>query len=376
MKYVKASILYDGQTTLHDKYILFDDKITAIEDKKPSNAEFLGEGIVTPAFIDSHSHIGMVRSGEPSAEDESNEQMENLFPLVRAIDSVYMDDSAFKESVECGVLYSTVLPGSGNTLGGRASLIRNFKSNISDAFVMDIGIKMALGYNPRSTTAWKGTRPSTRMGAAALLRQSLYSAQKALNLMKKDIKDIDEIEPLTEVFIDILQGKYKLMVHTHKEDDADLLISLKKEFNLKVVLNHGMDLHNIAAFNRIKENGIPIVYGPMDSLAYKVELKHESWRNVEFLMKSGVKFSMMSDHPVILQRNIFLTMRHFLRFGMEKAEAISKLTSEAAEILGVSNLGSIKPGFIPSMVLWNGDPFSMTSHPVRVIAEGSVVYDE
>ena len=137
-----------------------------------------------------------------------------------------------------------------------------------------------------------------------------------------------------------------------------------------------MDLHNIAAFNRIKENEIPIVYGPMDSLAYKVELKHESWRNVEFLMKSGAKFSMMSDHPVILQRNIFLTMRHFLRFGMEKAEAISKLTSEAAEILGVSNLGSIKPGFLPSMVLWNEDPFSMTSHPVRVIAEGNVVYDE
>ena len=376
MKYVKASTLYDGKNTLQNKYILFDDKIISIEDKKPSNAEFLGEGVVTPAFIDSHSHIGMVRSGEPSGEDESNEQMENLFPLVRAIDSVYMDDSAFKESVECGVLYSTVLPGSGNTLGGRASLIRNFKSNVSDAFVMDIGIKMALGYNPRSTTAWKGTRPSTRMGAAALLRQSLYSAQKAINLMKKDIKDIDEIDPLMEVFIDILQGKSKLMVHTHKEDDANLLISLKKEFNLKVILNHGMDLHNLAIFNRIKDSGIPIVYGPMDSLPYKVELKHESWRNVEFLMKSGVKFSMMSDHPVILQRNIFLTMRHFLRFGMEKSEAISKLTSEAAEILGVSNLGSIKPGFLPSMVLWNEDPFSMTSHPVRVIAEGDIVYDE
>ena len=376
MKYVKASTLYDGKNTLQNKYILFDDKIISIEDKKPSNAEFLGEGVVTPAFIDSHSHIGMVRSGEPSGEDESNEQMENLFPLVRAIDSVYMDDSAFKESVECGVLYSTVLPGSGNTLGGRASLIRNFKSNVSDAFVMDIGIKMALGYNPRSTTAWKGTRPSTRMGAAALLRQSLYSAQKAINLLKKDIKDIDEIDPLMEVFIDILQGKSKLMVHTHKEDDANLLISLKKEFNLKVILNHGMDLHNLVIFNRIKDSGIPIVYGPMDSLPYKVELKHESWRNVEFLMKSGVKFSMMSDHPVILQRNIFLTIRHFLRFGMEKSEAISKLTSEAAEILGVSNLGNIKPGFLPSMVLWNEDPFSMTSHPVRVIAEGDIVYDE
>ncbi|MHB1492525.1 MAG: amidohydrolase family protein [Thermoplasmataceae archaeon] len=376
MKYVKARLLYDGKSIRKDQYVSFDDKITSIDDKKPLNGDFIGEGIITPAFIDSHSHIGMVRSGEPSAEDESNEQMENLFPLVRAIDSVYMDDSAFAESVENGVLYSTVLPGSGNTLGGKASLIRNFRSNITDAFFMDIGIKMALGFNPRSTTSWKGTRPTTRMGAAALLRESFYSAQKAINLIKKGKKDIDEIEPLTEVFMDILRGKYKLMVHTHKEDDAEILISLKNEFGLKVVLNHGMDIHTLATFRRIKENGIPIVYGPMDSLPYKVELKHESWRNVQFLMESGAKFSMMSDHPVILQRNIFLTMRHFLRFGMDRTEAISKLTSESAEILGINNLGQINPGFLSSMVIWNDDPFALTSHPVKVIGEGNIVYDE
>ncbi|EQD54862.1 Amidohydrolase family, partial [mine drainage metagenome] len=180
VKFLKAKILYDGKTIRKNCYVLFDEKITGIQETKPSEGDFLGEGIVTPAFIDSHSHIGMVRSGEPSSEDESNEQMENLFPLVRAVDSVYMDDRAFAESVENGILYSTVLPGSGNTIGGRASLIRNFHNNIKDAFFMDVGIKMALGYNPRSTTSWKGTRPTTRMGAAALLRQTFLSAQKTM----------------------------------------------------------------------------------------------------------------------------------------------------------------------------------------------------
>jgi imidazolonepropionase-like amidohydrolase len=64
----------------------------------------------------------------------------------------------------------------------------------------------------------------------------------------------------------------------------------------------------------------------MDSFPYKVELKHESWRNAEKLLNSGAKFSIMSDHPVILQRNIFYSLRHLLRFGLSKAHAISKIT--------------------------------------------------
>lgn len=55
---------------------------------------------MTPAFIDSHSHIGMVRSGEPSKEEEANEQMSSVYPLVNALHSIYMDDSSFIESTE------------------------------------------------------------------------------------------------------------------------------------------------------------------------------------------------------------------------------------------------------------------------------------
>jgi imidazolonepropionase-like amidohydrolase len=114
----------------------------------------------------------------------------------------------------------------------------------------------------------------------------------------------------------------------------------------------------------------------MDSFPYKVELKHESWRNVEKLLRSKAKFSVMSDHPVILQRNIFYTLRHLLRFGMSKADAISKISRDAAEIIGVPKIGQVKAGFKASFVVWNGDPFSLSSYPVLVIAEGKTVYRE
>jgi imidazolonepropionase-like amidohydrolase len=191
-----------------------------------------------------------------------------------------MDDSSFIESTESGVLYSTVLPSSGNIIDGKAVLIRNFAKDIGHAHVMDVGIKAALGYNPRSTTEWKEDRPSTRMGAVAMIRDNFIKARKTQRLLQIGKKTTDEIEPLTEIFMDILSNKYKMMVHLHKEDDVMILIQLVNEFGIKAVANHCVDVQREEVFEALKNAEIPIVYGPMDSFPYKVELKHESWKNV------------------------------------------------------------------------------------------------
>ncbi|QRF75820.1 dihydroorotase [Thermoplasmatales archaeon] len=375
MRAIKAKVLYDGTSSKRDVYISFDDTIKNVSENKP-DCEIVSEGFVTPAFIDGHSHIGMVRAGEPAAEDESNEQMDSIYPLVSALDSVYMDDHAFGESIENGVLYSVVLPGSGNPIGGKAVLIRNYASNIDQAYMQDIGIKAALGYNPRSTTEWKGKRPTTRMGAVALLRENFIKARKTANLIASGKKIPDEIEPIVDVFMNILQGKYRLMVHLHKEDDAFTLMKLRDEFGFNAVLNHGIDIHHEEVFRKVSAAGIPLVYGPLDTHPYKVELKHESWRNAEKVLNSGIKFCMMSDHPVILQRNLFYTMRHFMRFGLGREEVIAKLTSQPAEILGIKSLGRVEAGYTASFSVWNDDPFLLSSHPKMVIAEGKSVYED
>ena len=379
MKVIKSRSLFDGIDEKRDYFIGFEnDEIKYVGNSQPKeSSEIIAEGaVVTPAFIDSHSHIGMVRSGEPDKEEEANEHMNSVYPLVNALHSIYMDDPSFKESVESGVLYSTVLPGSGNIIAGNAVLIRNFVQDIGQAHIMDVGIKAALGYNPRSTVDWKGNRPSTRMGAVAILRENFIKARKMQKLLETEKKVIDEVEPLTELFMDILSKRFKMMVHVHKEDDIMVLIQLIKEFGIKVIANHCVDVHREEVFTALKASSIPVIYGPMDSFPYKVELKHESWRNAEKLLNSGVKFSIMSDHPVILQRNILYSLRHLLRFGLSKADAISKISKEAAEIIGAQNIGQVRAGFKASIVVWNGDPFSLSSYPILVIAEGRTVYEE
>lgn len=114
----------------------------------------------------------------------------------------------------------------------------------------------------------------------------------------------------------------------------------------------------------------------MDSFAYKVELRNESWRNVQKLIKSKAKFALMSDHPVILQRNLFYSLLHLLRFGLSRADAISKITKESAEIIGARRLGQISKGYTASFSMRNNDPFILSSYPENVMAEEKIVYRE
>jgi imidazolonepropionase-like amidohydrolase len=374
---VFAETLYTGDEVARNVHLLFEGTTLRGVSMEPKG-EFLGKfPVVTPAFIDAHCHIGMERAGEPGAEGEANERMESLLFLADALDSVQMDDPAFRDSVEMGVLYSCVLPGSGNIVGGRSAFIRNYASTTTAALISRTGTKAALGYNPMSTREWKGTRPYTRVGALSLLRSRL-SAVKAKSGKASGRKKVrDALTAEDEAVRDILQGRQVLRVHVHKIDDIASLLRLQEEFGIKVTVEHACDVHDGRIDGALKERGIPVVFGPLDAFAYKVELKHENWRNVRHLLESGVEFGLMTDHPVIPQRNLLLELRWFIRCGLNRQDAVEIVTRRNAQILGVDGfLGTLDKGKWASFSCWNGDPFDVTRYPVKVFAEGEVVFDE
>ena len=400
MKAFKANLIYTGKGLERNSYLVVEkDKILGLTKKKP-DCEIVECEVVTPAFIDAHSHIGLARSGEPEAEEEANDILDQIQPLNNPLNSVYFDDKALSEAVEFGVLYSILVPGSGNVLGGQAVAIRNFSKSRKEALLKQIGFKLALGFNPRSTQEWKGARPSTRMGVYALLekkfsevlqkirRHEIEKKRRELELfrlLRKGEIEKEEVEnelrlleeskeleltPDERCLLQILRKEKILKVHAHKTDDLIYLTELKKKFGLKVVAEHLCDVATTETFNFLAENEIPITYGPLDAFPYKVELKHETYKNVKKLVDSKAFYCLMSDHPVTLARNLFLQLRFFLKFGLKKEEAISLLTFNAARINGLEELGSLEKGKLASFVLWEKDPFQMDSFPKALVMEG------
>jgi imidazolonepropionase-like amidohydrolase len=399
---INATTLYDGNTILKDKAIIVEDnKIVGITRKK-KDADY--EGIVTPAFIDGHSHIGMDREGEPYQEGEANDKSSQFLISNDPIDSIYFDDRAFVDAVDFGHLYSCVVPGSGNLIGGKAKVIRHFVDNRKDAEVKDYGYKMALGYNPRSTTDWKGLRPDTRMGVYGILERkfdeillkkkkadhekdkAIRAAEAKLNKaeignaefdqMIADITYDYELKFTTEEndYIALLSGEKTAKVHVHKEDDALYLIKLKQKYGLKVTAEHTCDVWHKSIFNELAKNDIPIMYGPLSSLGYKVELKHGFYQNVKLLMESKANYGLISDHPVILSSSLRDTLKYFMIYGMSESDAITLITRKNAEILGIDDkLGTVEKGKWASLIVWDQNPLHLAAFPKMVMAEGKVI---
>ena len=380
MNHVSAKKIYTGKRVVFNAHLLFNGKkITAVSKNKAGRK--LGEfEVLTPAFIDPHSHIGMERSGEPSAEGEANEHQDSILALTDALDSVQMDDKAMKDAVEMGVLYSCVMPGSGNIIGGHSAVIRHYAGSTTDALIARAGLKGAFGFNPMKTHAWKGKRPTTRMGAAAMLRnrldevrQKMQKFRKARGHKKADIHFSAE----DKVLRDLLNRKMPLRAHVHKIDDIAVLLRMVDEFKIQTTVDHAGDVHRPEIFRELKNRGIAVAYGPIDSFAYKVELKHENWRNVRLLLESGVEFGLMTDHPVTLSRQLLLQTRWFIRAGLSKQQAIELISHRNAKILGLDDrLGTLDRGKWASFVCWNGDPFDLASYPVAVYGEGELLYSE
>ena len=380
MQCVFGEKIYTGKTSIENAYLVFNkEKIHGVT--KTKKGDLLGKyAVITPAFIDAHSHIGMVRAGEPGSEAEANEHMDTVLALADALDSIHMDDKAFRDAVEMGVLYSCVLPGSGNIIGGRSAVVRHYAKNTTEALVARAGVKAAFGYNPMATQKWKGTRPSTRMGALAVLRNRLDEVrQKMAGYQRAKGKKRDEIIFSAEdrVFRDLLSRKEVVRAHVHKTDDIALILRLVDDFKLKVCVEHAMDVDQPEILNELKRRKISVVYGPLDAFPYKVELKHYHWRNIHHLLESKVSFGLMSDHPVTPAANLLIQTRWFTRAGLSKQDAIEIICQKNAQILGLAKiLGTLEKGKWASFICWNGDPFTLTNYPVAVYGEGTLLFSQ
>ena len=380
MNSVFAKVIYTGKKVVSNAYLVFNQqKISGISASK--KGKLVGKfAVITPAFIDAHSHIGMARAGEPSEQGEANDQSESILALADALDSVQMDDSALRDAVEMGVLYSCVVPGSGNIIGGKSAVIRNYALTSTRALIARAGLKSAFGFNPMKTKSWKGKRPSSRMGALAILRAKLDEVQQKVQKFRhaKGSKKQDITFSAEEVVLrEVLARKTPLRAHVHKIDDIAALLRLVDDFKIKVIIDHALDVHQGQIFRELKRRKIPVVYGPVDAFAYKVELKHECWRNIRHLIDSKVEFGLMTDHPVTLARQLLMQTRWFLRAGLSKQEAIELISRKNARILGIDDrIGTLEKGKWASFSCWNGDPFDLASYPVAVYGEGKLRFSE
>ena len=347
---------------------------------------------VTPGVIDIHSHLGDYPSPGVDALSDGNEGTSPARPEVWAEHSVWPQDAGFARALAGGVTTFHVLPGSANLFGGRGVTLKTVYGRTTQEMKFPgapYSLKMACGENPKRVYGSRNQLPATRMGNMAYDRQTWsdaanykrkwddYTRRAKAGTTKPS--DIPRREIAGDTLMGVLNGEILVQNHCYRADEMANVIDMAREFGYKVTaFHHAVESYKIADI--LAKEGICSAMWA-DWSGFKMESYDGIRENVALVDRAGACAIVHSDDPNGIQRlnqeaAKAMAAGNRMGFGIAPEHAWTWLAINPAKGLGIADrTGSLEPGKMADVVLWNGNPFSVYSRPEKVWIDGAVMYD-
>jgi imidazolonepropionase-like amidohydrolase len=378
-----ATLVTVTGATIDNGVLLMDSgKIAAIGAKIsiPDNATVIDVSgkWVLPGLIDGFTNLGV--ADLPSFGSDDDEATSAVTPHLRVIDAINPDNAFISLARRSGVTAALAAPGEGNLLSGQSALIRLAGSTVDDMTIrFPVGVHAVLGEAPKSRYGKKGTAPMTRMGTAALLRQSLVDAgQYADKLVRYEENKADEKEDLVrperdmklEALVPVVRGDLPLLVSANRFDDILTALRIAEEFDLRLVLIHGAETHRVA--DKLAAKQIPVVFGPTYSHHTKEETLGATLEGPALLNQAGVEIAFQTG-SIANVSNLLDQARSAVTHGLPYEEALHALTLYPAQLFGVvDELGSLEVGKSADLVVFDADPLRDLARVETVFIRGEL----
>jgi imidazolonepropionase-like amidohydrolase len=252
------------------------------------------------------------------------------------------------------------------------------------------GLKMACGENPKRVYgASHHTFPSTRMGNMAGWRAQWAEAKEYLQQQEDYEKKLasgakDARPPRRDLRLDTLAAALKgdILVHQHcyRADEMAAVLDMAKEFHYQVAaFHHATEAYKIA--DLLAENGVCAGMWA-DWYGFKMEAYDGIQENIAMVDAApGGCAIVHSDSEEGIQRlnqeaAKAIAAGERAGFKIPPERAIEWLTQNPAKTLHIlKETGTLEPGKMADVVVWNRNPFSVYALTDLVFIDGAVRYD-
>jgi imidazolonepropionase-like amidohydrolase len=265
--------------------------------------------------------------------------------------------------------------------------------NLAGATAPDRIVRTPVAMHVSFATA-RGSYPSALMGAIAILRQTLVTAQQyreAVGLYEKAGGSgipRPRYDAVSVALLPVLDGKAPVVFKADTAQQIRRAIRFADEFKLRPIIYGGAEAWRVSAL--LKERDIPVLLDlalkapPRGSMfgggvAAEAEPAASPKRfaaesNPGRLEKAGVRFA-FAGAALDRTDQILPQIRLAITRGLSTDGALAALTSAPAAIFGAaSQLGSIEPGKIADLTLLDGEPFAEKTHAKAVVIDGNFYY--
>lgn len=377
---VQADTLYtmDGPKIIDGVVLVKNGKIEAVGSSSeidiPSGYETHQASVVTPGLIDAHTVVGLAGIYNQDSDQDQLETSNAIQPELRAFDAYNGREELVRFVLDKGVTTVHTGHGPGALASGQTMIAKTPYSTVEEAL---IDSATTVAFTLGSTVERYFDKPGTRSKGVAMLRQKFIEAQEYMEKRRAEDPSKRPSKNLQmEALADVLSGKLTAMITAHRSQDIMTALRLKEEFGFDMILDGAAEAYLV--LDEIKKAGVPVFIHPTMIRTYG-DAKNASFTTAGKLAEAGIPFAFQSgfENYVPKTRIILYEAAIATAYGLDRNDALEALTSQPAELLGISNrVGSLSEGKDADLVMFDGDPFQYTTHISSVIVDGKVVKEK
>jgi imidazolonepropionase-like amidohydrolase len=340
----------------------------------PRETPVLTAAVVTPGLIDAHSVMGL--SGALNLKKSDQDQDETSDPNqadLRVLDGFNPQEPLLQFIRQQGVTVIHAMPGRANVIAGQTGIFRTHGTTATKMAVrFPAGVLVNLGEVPKST--YPGKLPNTRMGTANLVRTALAQAQAYAQ--KKTAGKEPPPNLKLEALAGALEKKVPVIFSAHRADDLMTALRLAEEFHLRPMLSLATEGYLIA--DQLAAAKVPVIVHPTMQRPSTPETFNGHLGNAALLAAHDVPLAICTAFEGYVPKTRVLRYEAAMAAvnGLGFDRALRSITLDAANVLGIADqYGSLEPGKVADLVLYDGDPFEHSTHVTYTILGGRLIYD-
>jgi len=350
-----------------------------------------------PGFIDAYTYRGM---------DRPNENID-VAPFLSVRDSIDPVNFYFEDALRWGVTTTNVQQGSECVIAGQGLVVRPYGMTV-EAMTVKTNAGIVLSAAPK--------RGKSRATQAQALREAFDELRRHLEELVQDKRDgndrarrealfqgrdpeeldkagvamqgsawtVDglelvpraEVDEKLEPLLELVEGKLPAFFTCESALDVHRALEIARDNGFLARTTLVLTPACYKAADVIAEAGVPavligsLVYTERDPITGE---ETETFVPGEYAEK-GVRFALSATGVSALSLGNHAALS--VGYGLTREQALEAVTTTPAEILGLGDrLGTLEPGHDGNVVLFSGDPLSITSFVERVVLDGREVYD-
>lgn len=319
---------------------------------------------IYPGLILSASQLGLIEVPSVRSTVDASEIGDNNASVRSLV--AYNTDSKITNTLRTnGILIANVIP-DGGIISGSSSVVQLDAWNWEDAaYKTDIAIHLrmpSLLNRPRGRGFFGGQQVAAdpvKSGLEQIEKVKVFFREAKAYLAETKHESINlKFEAVKGLF----DKKQKLFIHCNIVKEMLLAIDFAKEFGFTVVLVGAVDSWQIA--DLLKQNNIAVILNQLHDLPAMIDDDvDQPFKTPSLLQKAGVLFAINDNDENSRYRNLAFNAGTASSYGLSKEEALSAITLNAANILGIADkTGSIETGKDANIVVSEGDILDMRTN--------------